>query len=56
MVVNSLNTKYDIIRNSKVKSIFVGELALLVALQGESNWKGGGGGGDDHLKDATGCQ
>ena len=34
--------------------IFERELALLVALQGESSWKGGsGGGGDFHWKGAT---
>ena len=33
--------------------IFERELALLVALQGESSWKGWGGWGDIHWKDAT---
>ena len=34
-------------------TIFERELALLVALQGESSWKGGSAWGDSHRKDAT---
>ena len=39
---------------NKRKPIFERELALLVALQGESSWKGWGWGwGDIHWKDAS---
>ena len=36
-----------------VEVVIERELALLVALQGESSWKGGGGHGDVHWKDVT---
>ena len=42
------------IRVTTYLTIFERELALLVALQGESSWKGGSAAwGDSHRKDAT---
>ena len=40
------------IRVTTYLTIFERELALLVALQGESSWKGGAWRGDIHWKDA----